>query len=251
MGKLSLEGRIGNQHPRQNFAATASFSVAGAELIVDCDGCSSFLLDLRGTFSGTVEVAGCSTIDGATYTIVPVVPVGTNSRSYLLSVVGSAQGLWEGKCAGYTKIRVRCTSFGSGAILVNLTASNGLLDDSLNRATTQLVATTTQAAGVSAVLTLPAVSGLKPYLTFLRIIKFAAANLTAGVTPVVVATSNLPGSLAFSLPADGAAQGTEFVYSEDYAQPIAASAQGANTTIVAPATPNIIWRITAGYYLAQ
>lgn len=249
MGKLSRDFRPGNLHPRENYGASASLNLGG-ELIIDCDGCSSFLLDLRGLFNGTIEVSGCSTVDGATYTAIPIVPVNTNSRSYVATATGSAAGVWEGKCAGYTKIRARCTAFSSGPILVNLIASNGVLDDSLNRSTTQSVITTTVAVGVSAVLIFPPATGLKHYLTFLRFIKFAAAALTPAVSPVVITTSNLPGSLAFSLPADGAAQGTEFVYLEDYTQPIAASFQNTPTTITAPATPNIIWRLTAGYYVA-
>jgi hypothetical protein len=250
VGNLAKLSSVGNLHPRENYRAAASLVLNG-ELIIDCDGCSSFLLDLRGTFNGTIEVSGCSTVDGATYTAIPVVPVNTNSRSYVASVVGTAAGLWEGKCGGYTKIRARCTAFSAGPILVNLIACNGILDDSLNRSTTQLLLTTTAAAGVGATLTLPAVAGLKPYLTYLRIGKFAAATLTAAATPVIVTTTNLPGSLAFSLPADAAVQGSLFPFQEDFAYPIAASAQGTATTIVAPATPNIIWRLTVGYYLAQ
>jgi hypothetical protein len=249
VGKLSKQFSAGNLHPRENYAAAASLVLNG-ELIIDCDGCSSFLLDLRGTFNGTIEVSGCSTLDGATYTATPVVPVNTNSRSYVASVVGTAAGLWEGKCGGYTKIRARCTAFSAGPILVNLTACNGVLDDSLNRSTTQLLVTTTAVAGAAATLTLPAVTGLKHYLTYLRIVKFAAATLTAAATPVIVTTTNLPGSLAFSLQADAAAQGSLFSFQEDFSYPLAASSQGSATTIVAPATPNIIWRMTAGYYVA-
>jgi hypothetical protein len=249
VGKLSRDIGGGTLHPRENFKAAAALVLNG-ELIIDCDGCSSFLLDLRGTFNGTIEVSGCSTLDGATYTVIPVVPVNTNSRSYVASIAGTIAGLWEGKCAGYSKLRARCTSFSAGPILVNLSASNGALDDSLNRATTQLIVTTTQAAGTAATLSLPAVAGVKHYLSYLRIVRFAAASLTAAATPVIVTTSNLPGALAFSFPADAAAQGTVFPYQEDFGLPIAASGQGTTTSFSAPATPNVIWRLTAGYYLA-
>lgn len=37
---------------------------------------------------------------------------------------------------------------------------------------------------------------------------------------------------------------------EDFNLPIATSAQATATTIVCPATPNVIWRVTAGYYVA-
>jgi hypothetical protein len=65
-----------------------------------------------------------------------------------------------------------------------------------------------------------------------------------------VTTTNLPGTLAFSFPADAAAQGTVDRWREDFAYPIASNAQNAATTIVCPATTNVIWRITAGFYVA-
>lgn len=37
---------------------------------------------------------------------------------------------------------------------------------------------------------------------------------------------------------------------EDFAYPIAASAQNTAVTIVCPATTSVIWRVTAGYYIA-
>jgi hypothetical protein len=80
--------------------------------------------------------------------------------------------------------------------------------------------------------------------------RFASALLTAGATPVLVTTTNIPGSLVFSMPADAAGQGSILTYQEDFSYPIAVSAQGTATTIVAPATPNVIWRVTAGYYVA-
>ena len=250
MGNLARIFGTGNLHPRENFRAEAAL-VLSSELIIDCDGCSSFLLDLRGTFSGTIEVSGCSTVDNAIYTVIPVVPVNTNSRSYVASVVGAVPGVWEGKCGGYSRIRARCTALTSGTFLANLSANNSILDDALNRmVTTSIVTTVSVSAGAAATLTLPLAAGLKHYITYLRIAKFAAATLTAAAAPMTITTTNLPGSLAFSFPADAAPQGSLFPIQEDFAYPVAASSQGTNTTIVAPATTNVIWRMTAGYYLA-
>lgn len=78
----------------------------------------------------------------------------------------------------------------------------------------------------------------------------AAAALTAAAAPVTVTTTNIPGSLAFSFAADAALQGTIDRWREDFAFPIAASAQNTATTIVCPLTTGVIWRITAGYYIA-
>jgi hypothetical protein len=93
-------------------------------------------------------------------------------------------------------------------------------------------------------------AGLRHYLTYLSINRFATALLTAAAAPVVVTTTNLPGALAFSFAADAAAQGTMDRWREDFSFPLAASAQATATTIVCPVTTGVIWRVTAGYYVA-
>jgi hypothetical protein len=249
MGNLTTTqlGGFGNQHPRENFRATGVLAAQNAEVVLFCDGCSSFAIDLRDTFNATFEVSG--TVDGANWTPIPVLPVNQASRLYVLSITGSTQGVWEGKCSLFWKIRVRCTAYTSGTAIATISASNGILDD-LARSTTPALATTTGAAGAAVTLTIPNPgAGLRNYLTFLSINRFAAALLTAAATPVLVTTTNLPGALVFSLPAEAAAQGTSFPNREDFVLPLASSAQNTATTIVAPATPNVIWRMTAGYFV--
>jgi hypothetical protein len=41
-----------------------------------------------------------------------------------------------------------------------------------------------------------------------------------------------------------------FPWREDFAYPVSTVAQNTATTIVCPATVGVIWRITAGYYVA-
>jgi hypothetical protein len=74
--------------------------------------------------------------------------------------------------------------------------------------------------------------------------------LTAAAAPVTVTTTNLPGTLAFSFAAEALPQGQIDRWREDFSYPLAAAAQATATTIVAPATTNVIWRVTAGYYVA-
>jgi hypothetical protein len=250
VGNLAKLFSIGNQHPRENFIGSQALSSLNSEVIIECDGCSSFLIDLRGTFNGTIEVSG--TVNGGDWMPLPVVAVNLATRSYVAAIVGSTQGIWEGKCGGFRKLRARCTAYTSGSFTTTLTASNALLDDSLGRQITPVVATNTAAAGAAVTLSLTSPgAGLRHYLTYIRIVRVASTLLTAGATPVLVTTTNIPGSLVFSMPADAAAQGTAFAYQEDFSYPIAASAQATATTIVAPPTTGVIWRITAGYYVAS
>jgi hypothetical protein len=147
-------------------------------------------------------------------------------------------------------VRARVSNYTSGSASVILMTDTAQLDDSLQGVIAPLLVTATGAAAAAVTLTLPAAVSLRHYLTSLRIDRFAAALLTAAATPVVATTTNLPGALAFSLPADAAQLGTVSPLQIDYAQPLAASAQNTASTIVLPATPGVIWRATATYYLA-
>jgi hypothetical protein len=114
-----------------------------------------------------------------------------------------------------------------------------------------LLGTTTGAASAAVTLTLPAPGlGLRQYLTYIAIVRSASALLVPSAAPTVVTTTNLPGALAFTFGLDAAAQGVDKAIREDFAYPLAASAQNAAVTVVAPVVTGVIWRVTAGYYVA-
>lgn len=236
-------------HPRENLFVAGPLASLNAEVIIACDGATTVSLDLRGTFNLTVEVSG--TVDGVNWTLIPVRPVNVAAIAYVAAVTGAVAGVWVGKCGGYRLVRARVTAFTSGSATAVLMTSNAALDDSLQGAVTPLVVTTLGAAGAAATLTLPAPgAGLRQYLTYLSINRFATALLTAAAVPVAVTTTNLPGTLAFSFAADAAPQGSLDRWREDFTYPLAGSAQNAAMTIVCPATTGVIWRVTAGYYVA-
>ena len=143
------------------------------------------------------------------------------------------------------------TAYTSGAATATLLAAIGLLDDRLLGEVSSIAATITAALSTAANLTITAPgAGLRHYITGLRIERHAAGLLTAGTTPVVVTTTNLPGALAFSIPMEAAAQGSVYEKSMEPARAIMASAQNTTTTIVAPLTTSVIWRISATFYVA-
>jgi hypothetical protein len=247
MGNLAKIFSTGNQHPRENFRATGILGAANAEVIIDCDGCASVALDLRGTFSATFEVSG--TVDGINWTLIPLLPVNQASRIYLSAITGSVVGAWEGALSGFWKVRVRCAAYTSGSATAALSASIASLGDTFRNLTSLLV-TTTAAVATAATLTLAAPgAGLRQYLSFLRLERHAAATLTAAATPTIITTTNLPGSLAFSVPVEAAAQGSVYEKQFDFNAPLAASAQNTAATVVAPITTGVIWRLTAGYFV--
>jgi hypothetical protein len=249
MAKLSTDLRSATLHPREAIFSTAALASNGAETIIVSDGCATVTIDLRGTFSMTIEVAG--TVDGTNWIPIPVRPVNVASVAYVASIVGTTAGMWVGQCAGYRQVRARVTAYTSGSATTVLAANNANYDNLMFGPVTSGIGTITAASGAAATLTLASPgAGLRHYLTYLSINRYAAAVLTASATPVVVTTTNLPGSLAFTVPADAAALGTIDRWREDFAFPIASSAQGTATTIVAPVATGVIWRITAGFYVA-
>ena len=251
MAKLSLDQSLTpvTMHPRETLHVSGNLGALNAEVISLSDGSPTVALDLRGTFNLTVEVAG--SVDGVNYMPIPMRPINLASISYVATIAGSVQGVWVGKCAGFRFIRARVTAFTSGSAVATIAASPAPLDDSLNGMVTPTLVTATGAAGAAVTLTLPSPgAGLRHYITYISLVRSASAALTAGAAPTIVTTTNLPGSLAFTFGLDAAPQGTDKIIREDFAYPLAASAQGTATTIVCPVTTGAIWRATAGYYVA-
>ena len=113
----------------------------------------------------------------------------------------------------------------------------------------RLCETNTGASGAAVTLTLPAPpAGFVQYVTHLKVTKFAAALLTAAATPVVVTSTNLPGSPAWSFSAGADLQGTTDEQTIEPATPMRATAAGTAVTIVCPGTTSVIWRATAMYF---
>lgn len=246
MAKLSKDWEAGTLHPRESIVGTGNLAAVNAEVVIDCHGSQTVSIDLRGTFSLTFEVNG--TVDGTNWALVPVKII--TGGPFLASVAGTAAGTWYGFSSRFRKLRVRCTAYTSGTAAVALVAGTGYVDSYVDGVTPSL-GTITAAAGAAATLTLASPgAGLRHYITYLRIVRYAAAVLTPSATPVIVTTTNLPGTLAFTMPADAAAIGTVFTYQEDFANPIMAVAQATATTVVCPATTGVIWRVTAGFFSA-
>ena len=249
MAKLSRDLASTTLHPREDIFAVGNHAAVNAETIINTDGCSTVVLDRRGTFNCTTELQG--TIDGTNWQLIPIRPINQAGASYLASVATTVAGSWVGACAGYRQVRARCSAFTSGSAIITLSGSIApFLDTNVDLITPSLV-TAVGAAAAAVTLTLPAPgAGLRQYMTYLSINRFASALLTAAAAPVTVTTTNLPGSLAFSFGAEALPQGELDRWREDFAYPLAAAAQNTAVTVVCPATTGVIWRVTAGYYVA-
>lgn len=83
----------------------------------------------------------------------------------------------------------------------------------------------------------------------MEIRQYAAAGLTGGATPVLVTSTNLPGSVVWTFKTVLAIGDSEAqIYTPT--TPLKSSVVNTSTTIVAPATTNVIWRINVWYQAA-
>lgn len=248
MPRLTTDiGTLRTLHPRENLYRTAALASASADTAIFIDGTSSFTLILTGTFVATLQVE--ASVDGTNFIVLPMRPF--NAASKVLVLSATAVGTFVGTNPGFTQIRVRCTAYTSGSAAFTINASNAVLDQSLEAEIASLTVPATGTAGAAVTCTLPAVTGMRHYITNIRLERFAAALLVAAATPVIVTTTNLPGARAYSVPADASAVGAMNEKVDAFARPLAASAQGTATTIVCPATTSTIWRVQVDYYLAQ
>jgi len=145
--------------------------------------------------------------------------------------------------ASLTSIDGKVTTCNTGAVTVSACSAPALSPASL-------CVTGTAAAGSGVTITLPSVVGQFHYVSSIRISAYNVAARTGGATPVVVTTTNLPGSLAFTFGSAGAIGTIEAQQLEIGGNPIKSSVAATNTTIVCPATTSVIWRVTAVYSAA-
>lgn len=247
MAKITRDqGAGGALHPRENLSASATLGALNAVVACNADGASTVQLNVIGTYVGQLATEG--TIDGTNWFPIPVKPV-NGGGIYLLTLASAAVGQWQGAAGVCQQVRARMTAYTSGAPVVTIMADNGVSDvTAILRAADQSV-TVTAATGVAATLTLPAAgAGLFHYIARLVIERHTSALLTAGATPTIITTTNMPGSRAFSIPADAAPQGQVYRDVIEPAVPLRSSAANAATTFVAPVTTGVIWRMTADYY---
>lgn len=95
---------------------TGTITQNGSTIVLDVQGLASLALDLTGTFVGTVVFE--YTINGTDWYTLTVNLVGSSS-----TVTGAtAVGKWTANVAGFQTVRVRCTAFTSGSIVVAMRA---------------------------------------------------------------------------------------------------------------------------------
>ena len=190
---------------------------------------------------------GCMTVQGGTSALHFKGVQGNGAQTYTNSRL-QVDGIMRGDDGvNYSAAHVRGNNATKNANIPR--AGIGVLVNARPPVADQCVsATAASGTGVTATLPAPG-ANLRQYITRIQIVEFAAALLTAAATPVLVTTTNIPGTPTFSFPAAATAQGAENVFDEDYSSaPIEASADNTAVTVVAPGTTSVIWRINVWYY---
>lgn len=224
-------------------ALEANLAAANAEAVVDLNGHATLMVDFRNTFVATAVFE--ATVGGNTYITLAAYNIGTGA--YVGSVTTTGQTV-QLNVAGYKRVRVRLSAFTSGTVQVAMRASTADFATIVERIPATSGITATGAAAAAVTLTIPAPgAGLFQYIDWIRIEHFATALLTAAAAPVIVTTTNIPGTPSFNFPAAAIAQGvvTEKVISNN--MPVRAIAANTAVTVVCPATTAVIWRATASY----
>jgi hypothetical protein len=222
----------------------------GAEVLAHMHGASTAMVHITGTINATYGIDG--TVDGTNF-----FPIEVFNQATQQAVVASAltvTGIFLANVAGLKSIRVRTSAYTSGPIFVAIRCSSGVNKVLAELLPATLAVTATGASGAAVTLTIPSAgAGLFHYITRLSISLFNTAATTGAAAPVVVTTSNLPGSRAFSLAYPTRAAAGELLdrILLGSTNPIKSTAAATPTTIICPIVTVGLWRVTADYYVGQ
>lgn len=150
------------------------------------------------------------------------------------------------------RLRIRTSAYTSGNCTIYAVADTNRAFNPVaaDQDPATLVFTATAAVGVAVTATLPAVAGLRHYLDSVHVVRSATVALTASATPVLVTTTNIPGSPALIFGQDVAGIGIDKESRLDCGpEGLSTTALGTNTTIVCPAYVGVIWRVNCVYHL--
>jgi hypothetical protein len=248
---------------RERREASGVLAASNAELVIDLNGDESALVHIQSTaFIGTLEFTGCNNADGTQFFPVAAYPysigcsggtVPTAGQPLIVDalVAANTARVYSVPVGQLKKLRVRASAFTSGSLICSITSDT---QDELNSAIaakpTSLLVTATGAAAAAVTATLPAVAGLRHVIDFIQVTRSATAALTGAAAPVLVTTTNLPGTPVLTFGSDVAGQGIDKEVKLDFGSSgLAASVLGTATTVVCPVYTGVIWRINVGYRL--
>ena len=242
---------------------TGTLAALNAEVVhnVNGDNSATIFINGTGTFNATYNIQGSP--DGTNFYDLLAFPYAPGSVGGTLPQPGqplvteavnaaTVQRMLCVAVGGLQKVRIRLTAYtgGTAAVTINSDQCESLSPYVRDQKAATLMVTATGAASAAVTATLPAVAGLRHYIDGIQITRSATAALTAAATPVVVTTTNLPGTPAFTFGSDAGGVGVDKIVEFDFGSTgIAASAVNTATTVVCPVYTGVIWRINVSYRL--
>ena len=126
---LAMLAIVGAPTMAQTIPATANLTASDSGTCATAGACltvtlprnaASSVVQLTGTFSGTVQFEGTTSVAG-TFVAINAYP----SNSTTAATSATAVGVWQINVSGYAQVRVRCSTYSSGTIVVAVTSSQG------------------------------------------------------------------------------------------------------------------------------
>lgn len=242
---------------------TGVIAAINAEVVHAVNGDESAVIyfTTSGTMTMTYNVQG--SFDGTNFFDIAAFPLpqacagGTipQAAAPLVSESMNAPNVIRALCVatgGLNRIRIRASAYTSGNANVTIISDTCLSINPYIRdqKSGTLIVTATGAASAAVTATLPAVPGLRHYIDNITVVRSATAALTAAATPVLVTTTNIPGTPAFTFGSDAGGIGVDKIVQLDPGGAgMAATAINTATTVVCPAYTGVIWRVTVTYRL--
>lgn len=259
-----LRNLLGNFMPHMEArTTTGTLTALNAEVVHNVSGDASAVIFLTGTgtLNATYNIQGSADgtnfFDLVAFSYPPGCVGGTVPQAgqpLVLEAVNIAS-MQRTLCVatgGLQKIRVRLTAYTSGSLTVTINSDDchSLSPYIRDQKVVTLSVTATAAVSTAVTLAMPAVAGLRHYIDRVSVLRSATVALTPAAAPVVVTTTNLPGSPAITFGADAAGVGVDKEHVLDFGGAgMAATAVGTATTIVCPLYTGVIWRVNVAYRL--
>jgi len=221
---------------------TALLGALNAEVLMDLNGAQTAVFDVR-TGAGNLTYVWEGTVDGVNYMPLPafanfqLLGAVALAEQYVPSVIVATthSGIYTVGITGFRRVRLRISAYTSGNITV---AARGSIADLIiyRKALPAILhVTVTAAANTAATITLPAAGvGMFHYITYLNCRRNATAAL-AGTATLIITSTNLPGSPAWSNGNAMIAGGTVEDIDYQSAHPLKSLLANIATTIIMPA----------------
>lgn len=251
--------QIGNQTITD--ARTSSFTLGAlnAEVVMDLNGKAVMTFDAR-TAAGNLTYVCEGTVDGTNYMALPMfaqfqlLVAAAVAEQFVPSVViaSTHSGIYTVGVSGFRRVRIRVSAYTSGNVTISPRASLADFIIYQRQIPATLHVTVTAAANTAATITLPAAgAGMFHYITYLNCTRNATAAL-AGTATLIITSTNLPGSPAWSVGNAMAAGGTQVDVDMRPTAPLKSLVANTATTIVMPAAgAAVLNRGNCSYYVGS